>query len=106
LTQRVFVLGARSYSFNDEKTGNLVEGASVKFVDGNKSQARGATGLDVMEAALSKEALPALQQAPGVYDLECALRPAQKGVSIRVLGARLVKSIDLAGFLKPNGAAA
>jgi hypothetical protein len=104
--QTVLVLSAQEYRFQDEKDPNKwIEGARVQFVDGQKTGQRNAFGVDVLTASLDRSAMGALKQAPGLFELECSMRPAQKGVSLRVVGARLLKPVDLSAFTQSAGGA-
>ena len=96
------VLGARSYSFTDDK-GKPVSGVSVTYLTGDVEQEadrKGAFPLTINGPIELAASFPAL---PGVYDMDFRQRPGVKGKpTLQVVGANFKHALD--GFLKPTKA--
>lgn len=98
--ERVIVLNARRYSFDDEKTGKRVEGVSVNYVTGDPSSEADRVGVEQLTVLAPLALYGDLAQAPAVYDLDFRHRPGAKGrVTLSLAAARFVAPVDFASFI-------
>ena len=94
------VLGARSYSFTDDK-GKPVSGVSVTYLTGDVEHEGDRKGVFPLTITGPIELAAAFPSLPGVYEMDFKQRPGPKGKpTLQVVGAKFNHALD--GFLKPN----
>ena len=92
------VLGARSYSFMDDK-GKPVEGVSVTYLTGDVEEEADRKGAFPLTITGPLQLLGQFPSLPGVYEMDFKQRPGPKGKpTLQVVGATLKGPLD--GFLR------
>lgn len=92
MKQKAIVLSRSDYEFNDDKTGELVSGSNVYYLI--------ADGLEPLKLSINdfnnnKQILNDLDQIPGVYDLKLEVSVSKGKMINSVVGAELIKPIEL-----------
>lgn len=80
LTSQITVLAARRYNMTDDKTGELVQGIKLTYVeswDGSVSQ--NSSGLELLSATMGYDEWNAFMQLPAMFDAEFVLTAGSRG---------------------------
>lgn len=87
-TNKILVLNASNYSLIDEKTGEIREGVSVRFVHPESvADKDNKKGLDVCKGSLSADAWVMFTEVPGYYDAIFSIGVNRDGHSVLKLEA-------------------
>ena len=79
-TSEVVVLSARRYSMTDEKTGELVQGTKIEYVeDWDPQPQQNKRGLSVLSANFPYELYDSLGDVPAVYSADFQLVAGARG---------------------------
>lgn len=99
---RALVLALRNYSFIDEKTGRVIEGSKLEYLDPDSSPGEGQNGLPPfsLSADPSTAATFATLPMPGVYELTFRRRPGKGGKAVEMLSsAEFIQSVNIADIV-------
>ena len=80
LTSTICILQARRYQMTDEKTGELVAGVKITYVeDWTGEQRQNSSGVDVLSATMPYDDWERFAQLPALYDAEFKLGAGARG---------------------------
>lgn len=90
---KVVVLGAKRYSFADEKTGREIEGCKVHYVSLDPENEQDSKGLmpkaETMDYAYYKE----LSTFPGVYEASLKFEMSGKGIRVKITDFKFIEPV-------------
>jgi hypothetical protein len=76
----IVLLNARRYSLIDEKTGQLIQGTKISYLqDFNPVVNANSRGCDVLTSTLPYQVFETLDEIPAYYEAEFVFRPDSKG---------------------------
>lgn len=103
---KVLVLSVRRFNFTSEKSGELIRGITVEYIDPG-SELVGAgdrRGLPAFSIGGDLSLDGSFTAVPGVYEIDLRMRPGLKGrPTLQLSGATLVKGVKSAEILNGFG---
>lgn len=98
------VLHTRPYSFKDEGTGRLVEGASITYLDLDNEPDQGEKGFAPLQISATLDQLRDFTSVPAFYNMQFKQARGQKGRGVRLVfhSATLAQPVS---FGRERGAA-
>lgn len=91
--ERVVILSARRYEFDDEKA-RRIEGTTVTYVADDPVDDAMVKGLAPLSISAPVAVFHQLQDVPGVYDIDLKMRPGKGGkATISLVGVQFVASV-------------
>lgn len=95
--ERALILSADVWNMNDERTGKLMSGVSVWYVNDYREDSGDSFGCKPTKVAASQEILPLLKgNVPGIFDINFGSRPgAQNKATLTLVSVQKVGSVEL-----------
>lgn len=92
MKQTAIILNRRDYEFNDDKTGELIQGSNIMYlVQGENEPLQ----LKVNSYAKNQNLLNVIVEFPAVYDLVLETEIKGGQMVLKIVGAEFKKKIDL-----------
>lgn len=99
MSETVLILRAQKYEFTSEKTGEIIKGCNLYYINDSQVETDSAVGDAPMKVAASDEAFREikLNKAPGVYEINTRTKPGKDGqATVVVTQAKFVEAFTLA----------
>lgn len=98
MSETVLILRAQKYEFTSEKTGEIIKGSNVYYINDYQVETENAVGDAPMKVASSDEVFDEIKKhkAPGVYEINTRTKPGKDGqATVVVTQAKFVKAFTL-----------
>lgn len=98
MSETVLILRAQKYEFPNEKTGEIIKGSNVYYINDYQVETENAVGDAPMKVATSEEVFAEIKKhkAPGVYEINTRTKPGKDGqATVVVTQAKFVKAFTL-----------
>lgn len=99
MSETVLILRAQKYEFANEKTGEIIKGCNVFYINDYQVETDNAVGDPPMKVAASEEVFAEIKKnkAPAVYQIGTRTKPGKEGqATLVVTQAKFVKAFTLA----------
>lgn len=99
MSETVLILRAQKYEFTSEKSGELIKGCNVFFINDSQVETDNAVGDTPMKVPASDEVFAEIKmnKAPGIYEIDTRTRPGKDGAAtVTVTRAKFVQAFTLA----------
>lgn len=99
MSETVLILRAQKYEFTSEKTGEIIKGCNLFYINDYQVETEHAVGDAPMKVAASDEVFREvkLHKAPGVYQINTRTKPGKDGqATVVVTQAKFVQAFSLA----------
>lgn len=100
MAERALVLSADQWSMPDERTGEIIKGTSIWYLNSYRESTDGAVGFKPTKVSGSFYMFPQLSaaQLPALCDLEFGSRPGAAGkATLTLTGIKPIKPVNLFG---------
>lgn len=97
MIERYFVVGGTEYSFNDDRSGQLVEGCKLTALT-TQAVRPGRKGLNALPISAPMGTLAGLE-LPAVCEFEIELVPKGRNVEVRIVRVVNLTPVDLSQYL-------
>lgn len=100
MAERALVLSADQWQMPDEKTGEIIKGTSIWFLNSYRESSEGAVGFKPTKVSGSFDMFHEMSKAqlPALCELEFGSRPGAAGkATLTLIGIKPIKSVDLFG---------
>lgn len=98
MSETVLILRAQKYDFTSEKTGEIIKGSNVYYINDYQVETENAVGDSPMKVAASDEVFAEVKKhkAPGVYQINTRTKPGKDGqATVVVTQAKFIKAFTL-----------
>lgn len=99
MSETVLILRAQKYEFASEKTGEIIKGCNVFYINDYQVETENAVGDSPMKVQASDEVFTEIKKhkAPGIYEIGTRTKPGKEGqATVVVTQAKFVKAFTLA----------
>lgn len=99
MSETVLILRAQKYEFTSEKTGEIIKGCNVHYINDYQVETDTAVGDTPMKVTASDEVFEAIKinKAPGIYEIATRTKPGKDGqATVVVTKAKFVQAFTLA----------
>lgn len=97
--EQALVLSADSWAMTDEKTGEMLKGVSVWFLNSYREDSVESIGWKPAKVGGTKEILEALRgQLPAICEMHYGAKPGAQGkATLTLIGVKVVRQVNLFG---------
>ncbi len=87
MSETVLILRAQKYEFTSEKTGEIIKGCNVVYVNDYQVETDSAVGDSPMKVSASDEVFAEIKKnkAPGIYEIGTRTKPGKDGQATVVM---------------------
>lgn len=99
MSETVFILRAQKYEFTSEKTGEIIKGCNVFYINDYQVETDNAVGDSPMKVQASDEVFAEVKKhkAPGIYEINTRTKPGKDGIAtVIVTEAKFKQGFSLA----------
>lgn len=99
--ETVLILRAQRYEFTNDKTGEIIKGVNVHYINDFQVETENAVGDTPMKVSATDEAFAEIKahKAPGIYEIGTRTKPGKDGQATVVLTkAKFKEAFSLAQY--------